>query len=102
MTVRSRTTLAGAVALALTLTACGGDEGSGGGGDGGGEADLTAISFIQPLPKSIAFYPLWVGEELGYFAEEGIRVELLPAGDVNPITIVPAGEADIGAVTSPT
>ena len=99
MTVRSRTILAGAIGLALTMTACGGG-GDSGGDDGGGDGELTTISFIQPLPKSIAFYPLWVGEELGYFEEEGIEVELLPAGDVNPITIVPSGEADIGAVTS--
>lgn len=103
MTARSRFTVAGAVTLALTMSACGGGDSSGGSGAGerGGDGDLTTISFIQPLPKSIAFYPLWVGQELGYFEEEGIEVELLPAGDVNPITIVPAGEADVGAVTAP-
>ena len=58
--------LSGALlAGALTQAACGsGDEG---GGDGsGGDGDVVTIDFLQPLPKSMAFYPLFVGEQLGY------------------------------------
>jgi NitT/TauT family transport system substrate-binding protein len=97
VTVRSRTILAGAVAFALTASACGGDNSDRGEAAGDG---LTTITLSQPLPKSIAFYPLFVGEELGYFEEEGLRVELVPSGDVNPMTVVPSGQADFGAMSS--
>ena len=59
----------------------------------------VTIDFLQPLPKSMAFYPLFVGDQLGYFAEEGIEVNLLPSGDIPATVIVPTGQADIGATT---
>ena len=62
-------------------------------------AETVTIDFLQPLPKSMAFYPLFVGDQLGYFAEEGIEVNLLPSGDIPATVIVPTGEADIGATT---
>lgn len=62
-------------------------------------AETVTIDFLQPLPKSMAFYPLFVGDQLGYFAEEGIEVNLLPSGDIPATVIVPTGQADIGATT---
>lgn len=85
-------------AAALVAGACG-DDGEGGEGGGGGGGEVVEISFLQPLPKSIAFYPLFVGERLGYFEEEGVRVNLLPSGDIPATVAVPAGNADIGATT---
>jgi NitT/TauT family transport system substrate-binding protein len=79
----------------LVASACGGEE-AGGGGDGG---EVVEIDFLQPLPKSIAFYPLFVGERLGYFEEEGVRINLLPSGDIPATVAIPAGNADIGATT---
>jgi NitT/TauT family transport system substrate-binding protein len=61
--------------------------------------EVVTIDFLQPLPKSMAFYPLFVGDVLGYFAEEGIEVNLLPSGDIPATVIVPSGQADIGATT---
>jgi NitT/TauT family transport system substrate-binding protein len=61
--------------------------------------ETVTIDFLQPLPKSIAFYPLFVGDQLGYFEEEGIEVNLLPSGDIPATVIVPTGQADIGATT---
>jgi NitT/TauT family transport system substrate-binding protein len=87
------------LAGALTLTACGSSDD--GGGDGSGGDDVVTIDFLQPLPKSMAFYPLFVGEQLGYFEEEGIEVNLLPSGDVPATVIVPSGQADIGATAAP-
>jgi NitT/TauT family transport system substrate-binding protein len=85
-------------AVALGMVACGDDDDGGGGSGGGGGGDVTTIKFSQPLPKSLAFYPLWVGEKLGYFEEEGVEVELLPAGsDVSPARLVPSGQADVGS-----
>ncbi|HUG88401.1 MAG TPA: ABC transporter substrate-binding protein [Actinomycetota bacterium] len=82
-------------AAALVASACGGGEGDNGGGDG----EVVQIDFLQPLPKSIAFYPLFVGERLGYFEEEGVRVNLLPSGDIPATVAVPSGNADIGSTT---
>lgn len=86
------------ISALLLATACGSD---GDEGDNGGGGELTTIDFLQPLPKSIAFYPLMTAEELGYFEEEGIEVNLLPSGDTSvPLAIV-RGNADIGAAITP-
>jgi NitT/TauT family transport system substrate-binding protein len=61
--------LAGAMALGLALAACG----SGGGGAAGGEDDRTVnVGYVQ-LP---IFAPLFTAEANGYFADEGITVNL--------------------------
>ncbi|MGH9242733.1 MAG: ABC transporter substrate-binding protein [Acidimicrobiales bacterium] len=82
--------------FAITVSGCGDDDDDGAGGDG----ELVTIDFLQPLPKSIAFYPLFVAEQLGYFEEEGIEVNLLPSGDVPATVAVVSGNATIGATTS--
>lgn len=91
------------------LVAAGGDHNATGGTTGGDEGqdgegeevdrEVVTIDFLQPLPKSMAFYPLFVGEQLGYFAEEAIEVNLLPSGDIPATVIVPTGQAYIGATT---
>jgi NitT/TauT family transport system substrate-binding protein len=85
----------GLLAIAALVTSACGEDAGGGGGDG----EVVTIDFLQPLPKSIAFYPLFVSERLGYFEEEGVEVNLLPSGDIPATVIVPAGNADIGATT---
>lgn len=63
-----------------------------------GQQELTTITFAQPTPKSMIFYPLIVGQELGYFEQEGVRVELAPASEEIPMTaFVTNGDADIAA-----
>jgi NitT/TauT family transport system substrate-binding protein len=90
-----------ATVLTLGLAACGGDEPEGGDGDatGDGAEEVVTIDFLQPLPKSMAFYPLFVSDQLGYFEEEGVRVNLLPSGDIPATVVVTAGNATIGATT---
>lgn len=89
------------MAAAMTMAACGGEDGGGGGSSGSGDdGDVVTIDFLQPLPKSMAFYPLFVGDQLGYFEEEGIEVNLLPSGEVPATVIVPSGQADIGATAA--
>lgn len=95
-----RPSVALVLAVALVAAACGNDDDSSAdAGEEGGSGELTTIDFLQPLPKSMAFYPLFVGDALGYFEDEGIRVNLLPSGDIPATVIVPTGEADIGATT---
>ncbi|PSL02842.1 ABC-type nitrate/sulfonate/bicarbonate transport system substrate-binding protein [Haloactinopolyspora alba] len=68
--------LAAVSALALALSACGSDDGSStdadAGGDGGsGLTEITAAS--QPNGAGLAMY---IANELGYFEEEGLSVDV--------------------------
>ena len=58
--------------------------------------DLTVVNMINPLPRSTNFYPLVVGEALGYFAAEGVEVNLLPSDTSIPyVAFVQNGQADL-------
>ncbi len=58
--------------------------------------DLTTVDVIMPLPRSANFYPLIAGEALGYFEEEGVRVNLLPSSTSIPyVAFVMNGQADL-------
>lgn len=58
--------------------------------------EMTTVNMINPLPRSTNFYPLVVGEALGYFAEEGIEVNLLPSDTSIPyVAFVQNGQADL-------
>ena len=59
-------------------------------------AQDTTITVIKPTPRSAVFFPLVVGEALGYFADEGITVELLPSDTSIPyVAFVQNGQADL-------
>jgi len=56
----------------------------------------TTVTMINPLPRSTVFYPLVVGEALGYFEEEGVEVKLLPSDTSIPyVAFVQNGQADL-------
>ena len=56
----------------------------------------TTVKMINPLPRSTVFYPLVVGEALGYFEEEGVEVQLLPSDTSIPyVAFVQNGQADL-------
>jgi NitT/TauT family transport system substrate-binding protein len=58
--------------------------------------DMTEVNVINPLPRSTNFYPLVVGEALGYFAEEGVAVNLLPSDTSIPyVAFIQNGQADV-------
>jgi len=60
------------------------------------EAHMTTVNMINPLPRSTNFYPLVVGEALGYFEEEGVEVNLLPSDTSIPyVAFVQNGQADL-------
>jgi len=59
-------------------------------------AQDTTVNMINPLPRSTNFFPLVVGEALGYFAEEGIKVNLLPSDTSIPyVAFIQNGQADL-------
>jgi NitT/TauT family transport system substrate-binding protein len=59
---------------------------------------LTKVTFAQPLPESVIFYPAIVGRELGFFEEEGIDLEIISGGDDIPLqAFVENGDADISS-----
>jgi NitT/TauT family transport system substrate-binding protein len=47
----------------------------------GEDGELTEVIFAQPVPESVIQWPSYVADELGYFAEEGIKIQLAPASD---------------------
>jgi len=54
------------------------------------------ITVIKPTPRSAVFFPLVVGEALGYFEEEGVEVKLLPSDTSIPyVAFVQNGQADL-------
>ncbi|MFD4421287.1 ABC transporter substrate-binding protein [Agromyces sp. NPDC058484] len=86
-----------ALAAALTLTACsapGGDTGGTDGADGGG-GDLTPVKLqLQWLPQG-QFAGYFAAQELGYFEEEGLEVEIIPSGgDIVPQDALANGDVD--------
>jgi NitT/TauT family transport system substrate-binding protein len=97
--LRRRTcALASALMITVVLAACGSDGGgSGDGGQAGGE-ELTQVTFAQPLPESVIFYPAIVGRDLGYFEEEGIEIEIISGGDEIPLqAFVENGDSEFAA-----
>ncbi|MEL0033073.1 MAG: ABC transporter substrate-binding protein [Paracoccaceae bacterium] len=54
------------------------------------------VTVIKPTPRSAVFFPLVVGEALGYFEEEGVSVKLLPSDTSIPyVAFVQNGQADL-------
>ena len=59
-------------------------------------AQDTTVNVIKPTPRSSVFFPLVVGESLGYFEEEGISVNLLPSDTSIPyVAFILNGQADL-------
>ena len=94
---RRRLATLGGVALAASLvfTACssGSDSGSTDAADGGG--DLTPVKLqLQWLPQG-QFAGYFAAQELGYFEEEGLDVEIIPSGgDIVPQDALANGDVD--------
>lgn len=78
-------TVAGAAILALLpLSACGQDDG------------LTKVK-VNEVTHSIFYAPMYLADSLGYFKDEGIKIELTNGGGANKVmTAVLSGDADIG------
>lgn len=93
---RRLATIAAGAVLALGLAACGGGDSDDVPSAGGG--GTQKITFLMPAPSVIQYHPWHIAQELGYFEEEGVEVEIV-AGDGSSSILqqIIAGNADVGA-----
>lgn len=54
----------------------GGDESGSEGGDETASGELTEVTATIPFPSCVVFYPLYVAEDQGYFADEGLTLSV--------------------------
>jgi ABC-type nitrate/sulfonate/bicarbonate transport system substrate-binding protein len=90
------------VPLALVLAACGGND-DGTGGSGGAAEPVGKITILLPFNRSIAFWPVHVAEEQGYFKDAGLDVTS-EATDGSSFVVqqIAAGKSPVGiAVAEP-
>jgi NitT/TauT family transport system substrate-binding protein len=90
------------VPLALVLAACGGNDDNAG-GSGGGAEPVGKITILLPFSRSIAFWPVHIAEEQGYFKDAGLDVTS-EATDGSSFVVqqIAAGKSPVGiAVAEP-
>jgi ABC-type nitrate/sulfonate/bicarbonate transport system substrate-binding protein len=81
------------IAMASVLAACSDDSTEGEGGSDAAKQFTLQTSWIP----SVQFSGSYIADADGYYADEGLDVEILPGGpDVDPLAVVAAGQADIG------
>ncbi len=95
---RSGKWLAPLLAAALVMAGC-----SGAGEAGTGQAGSGASGELQELDVVLDWYPnavhtfLYIAQQEGYFAEEGLKVNILyPTNGNDAVALTAAGQADIG------
>jgi NitT/TauT family transport system substrate-binding protein len=94
-----------ALPLALAVAACGGgnEESSSSGGSASGGGNPGKITILLPFQRSIAFWPVHIAEEQGYFKAAGLDVTSEETdGSSFVVQQVAAGKGQVGiAVTEP-
>ncbi|MGH2949875.1 MAG: ABC transporter substrate-binding protein, partial [Solirubrobacteraceae bacterium] len=72
------------------------------GGDSGGAAATKDVTLLLSFPKAIAWLPLLVAEDQGYFEEEGLNVELQETEGSGFVTQqIIAGNSEFGWAGAP-
>lgn len=62
------------------------------------QGETTTVTLLSPVPPSVFFFPAFVGEELGFFADEGIELQYESIGEgVSMTSLLVNGRADIAA-----
>lgn len=68
----------------------------------GGHCDLKEINVLAPATRSMIFYPIISGEALGYFADECLKVNFLPADTTIPyVAFLQNGTTDVAMLDGP-
>ena len=86
-------------AFALLLSGCAGSQTAAGDtqADGAGEDELRELTVVLDWYPNALHAFLYQAEQAGYFAEEGLTVNIQPPAGVNDaMSMVAAGKADIG------
>lgn len=91
-----RVTLTGAAILAgsLALTACAGAAAPA--EDAAASEQPARVTFALDWAPNTNHIGVYAADELGYFDEAGLDVEILPYGSTSAVQLVSAGEADFG------
>jgi len=76
----------------LCMTGCG----SSGSGEESAGGDLTKITFVLDWTPNTNHTGVYVAQELGYFEEEGLEVEVVQPPDDGAETMVGSGQAQFG------
>lgn len=79
---------------ALALAACA--PGDGAAPAASDDGDLVPVTFSLDWAPNTNHIGVYVADALGYFAEAGLAVEILPYGSASSPQLVSAGEADFG------
>ena len=79
-------------ALSLLLAGCGGAAGQ----DPGGSGDPDTIRVALDWTPNTNHTGLFVAQQLGWFRDAGLNVELLPYNETSPDTLVGSGAAEFG------
>lgn len=91
--------LATALAAVVSLAACASNDRAE--NNGGGDGDLTPVSFRLNWTWGAEFAPYLVADELGYFEEEGLDVDVMEGeGSAVTATLLGNGEADMGLLAA--
>ena len=92
--------LSAGAALTLLATACGGDDPDAGGG--GGASGPTKVELQLQWVTQAQFAGYFAALDQGYFADEGLDVEILEGGvDIVPQTVLAQGQADFAIAWVP-
>ena len=100
--MKKKRMLAGLLAagtLLTTLSGCGGGTAASSGADAGtSDSGLTTVRWVSPAAvASFDFCWMYVAQEMGYFADEGLQVEMVENVDGSDARYLAAGSADFGA-----
>lgn len=69
-------------------------------GSQGGEAELEKLTFMLDWYPNTNHTGLYVAKERGFFAAEGLDVDIIQSGDTGASQAVAAGRADFGVASS--
>lgn len=104
--ITRRAFLGAAAGAAAVLAGCGsyenaagsssGDAASGGAAGGESSGDVTKLNFCLDFSPNTNHTGVYVAQAKGYFADEGLEVQILEPGDTPAEQVIGSGEAQFG------
>ena len=89
--------VAGGAAATTALAACGGTASEQGAAEGGSDAaETTKVSFVLDYTPNTNHTGLYVALDQGYFADEGLEVEIVQPPEDGADALIGAGGANLG------